>query len=272
MEWDDGKNENQQNSSSVVDQNAIRLPYVVSDELLRRMSEKNRLNDSTLPFFDSNRTTLKNVRIAANRNSITNEDLEILSQHNLESISLQHFKDLLDFEPFVRNCLNDWTKMNLAALDVRGTFGFGLVDRIENISKFVNLRALTVADTPFDDACLMRVCGDLIHLDYLDISHTKIKDIGPLLLTKDRLRVLYLHRPRLRSANEALDVLVELHKLEVIDISDFPKTHIPVNVDQQRGRLGVSLIGRASERCIWRNLRILDMSGDQANFDTNEFR
>lgn len=251
-----------------------RLPCVLSDQLLRYMSEKNRLNDDTLRFFDSNRTTLKRVRIVAGRNpnSVTAGGLEILAEHNLESITLQQFKDTLEFEPVVERCLNEWTKANLSALDIRATFAFSLVDRIEHISKFVNLQALTVADTPFDDACLMRVCTDLLHLEYLDISHTKVKDIGPLLLTKDRLRVLQIHRPRLRSPNEALDVLVELHKLEVVDISDFPKTTLPINADQQRGRLGVSLVNRASERCVWKSLRILDMSGDQANFDTNEFR
>lgn len=253
---------------------AIRLPCVVSDEVLRRMSEKNRLNDDTLRFFDSNRTTLRHVRLVANRNLFSADALEILADHDLETVALQNFKENLDigFDRFVDRCLNDWTKSNLTMLDVRGTFAFTLVDRIDRISILSNLRALTVADTPFDDNCLQRVCHDLLHLEYLDISHTKVKDLGPLRLTKDRLRVLSIHRPRLRSANEALDVLMELHKLEVIDISDFPKTSIPVNVDQQRGRLGVSLVTRASERCVWRSLRILDMSGDQANFDTNEFR
>lgn len=262
------------------------IPVVVSDKVLWRMCEKNKLTNKTMKFFTSKRTTLKNVKIADC--SVNNVGLEILKDHVLDSLKLINLKEI-QFDRLITETINKETLENLQNLDLTGTLRPTriknpsncesiaddiIIDNVYFLCHFKNLKALCVAETQFADSGLVKICENLKFLEYLDISHTRVSDIQPLSVYADQLRTLLMHRPRVRNVAETVDTICTLTKLEVLDVSDFPKMNQPSTNDVCRGHLGVLLV----QSCVnvnglgLKNLRIMDLSGSQANFDVNVFR
>lgn len=289
----DGQNY-QQSTNSAAELEII-VPVYVSDKLLWRLCEKNQLTNKTMTFFNSSRTTLKNVKIADC--SVNHEGLEILRQHTLDTLKLINLKDV-QLDRVILESINAETFNNLQILDLTGTLrptrirnvpteqnntnssstdnnsSEIIVDNVHLLCRFKNLKALCVAETFFSDSGLVKICENLKLIEYLDISHTRVTDIQPLVVYSDQLRTLLMHRPRVRNVVETVESLCQMNVLEVLDISDFPKSNQPTLADGCRVHLGVSLV----QHCLnvadirLKHLRVLDLSGSQANFDVNVFR
>lgn len=101
-----------------------------------------------------------------------------------------------------------------------------------SLSRLHNLRCLNVSQTEFNSHGLEIVAEDLKMLESLDISESRVTDIGPLLRCSDRLQVLVMHN--LKLSNAATDIIVQLHRLRYLDLSrdaDFSRFEVGAKLD-----------------------------------------
>lgn len=157
---------------------------------------------------------------------------------------------------------------------------------ISPICKFVNLHTLIVAKTHFDNLALEQVCQNLHKLNFLNISHTSVTSLVPLLHIAGHLSVLIAQKPRFTNTDMTVGVLCSLGMLEILDISDYRKS-TPQNANANNGlqqqaqfrdqdsdscRLAVLFIKRMVEtQKSLQHLKVFDISGVQANFEINVF-
>ena len=199
------------------------LPSGISDRLLEQLSEKGKLRDLTMTLFDSNVATLRNVRMRKAA-KLTTKGLRMLKGHkirSLEAIGLTvSVNDLI-------GCLGEWTLQNLRSLNVtKSTFMAGSkYCVVVGLSKLQNLQSLNVASTEFNSHGLEIVIEDLPHLEVLNISGTQVSDISPLRKCRDRLKSLYMYNLKVSHQESVVRILLELHQLQHLDISDEQDRH-----------------------------------------------
>ncbi|XP_066996742.1 protein zyg-11 homolog B isoform X2 [Anabrus simplex] len=195
----------------------------ISEQLLTALSEKGKLSDITMTLFDSSTTRLRHVCLQ-NAGALTTKGLRILKGHkicNLEATDLKvTVNDLI-------GCLGEWTLQNLRTLNVaRSTFMDGSrYCVVVALSKLRNLQSLNVSGTEFNRHGLEIVAEDLPHLENLDISCTRVDDITPLRKCRDRLKTLVMYNLKVSNSENVIPVILELHQLRVLDMSDEKDNH-----------------------------------------------
>lgn len=161
----------------------------LSEQLLIKLCEKNKMDDLVLSLFSSECTRLKHVKLK-NASSLSIRGLKTLKGHkilDLEVIGLTRatVTDLI-------SCLGEWSLQNLRLLNVaNSTF----MDNkkfcvVVALSKLQNLQVLNVARTEFSNSSLELVVEDLPRLESLNMSCTNVNDISALRKIKNRLKYL----------------------------------------------------------------------------------
>lgn len=78
---------------------------------------------------------------------------------------------------------------------------------------------LNVSFTSFNDHSLDIVTKDLKHLEYLNISSTKVSNFETLNRLKTTLKFLYAYNMRAAVNNDMIDIVCGLNKLQCLDVS-----------------------------------------------------
>lgn len=189
---------------------------------------------------------------------------------------------------FICECVGADTRACLVHLDLSGTLkphvppspsvesvAAALEDKVEegdillgtrSLAVFANLRSLNLAGTALHNEALSCLTSQCVSLQHLNIASTLVSDLSPLICLTycDGLRNLVLHGLQLADPDDALTVLSQLRALEVLDISGFP-------TPERETSFGAHFIKKLPSNCLV-NLRVLDVSGTQANFCVNEFK
>ncbi|KAK7864900.1 hypothetical protein R5R35_001989 [Gryllus longicercus] len=195
----------------------------ISEQLLTALSEKGKLSDFRMTLFDSSTTRLRHVCLR-NAGKLTTKGLRVLKGHKICTLEATGLKvtvnDLI-------GCLGEWTLQNLRTLNVaRSTFMDGSrYCVVVALSKLRNLQSLNVSCTEFNRHGLEIVAEDLPHLESLDISCTRVDDIRPLRKCRNRLKSLTMYNLKVSSCESVIPVVLDLHLLRVLDMSDEKDTH-----------------------------------------------
>ncbi|PNF20924.1 zyg-11-like protein B [Cryptotermes secundus] len=227
----------------------------LSEKLLTTLSEKGKLSDLTMTLFDSSTTSLRHVQLR-NARMLTTRGLRVLKGHKISNLEATGMKvtvnDLI-------GCLGEWTLQNLRSLNVaRSTFMDGSrYCVVVALSKLRNLQSLNVSCTEFNRHGLEIVAEDLPQLESLDISCTRVDDISPLRKCRDRLKSLTMYNLKVSEGENVVPVLLELHQLRVLDISDEKDAHPFEMFHPTRTCIAEFL---KSEGCMV-HLTLLDISG-----------
>ncbi|XP_050440716.1 protein zyg-11 homolog B-like [Adelges cooleyi] len=172
----------------------VYLPMEISEVLLTKLSERNKLNDETLSLFSHKNVYLRNVVLPKTKN-LTTKGLRTLKKHKIKKLKARGLKCTVNE---LVGSLGEWTTHNLEMLCVSNS-SF-LSDSYEmkfcvtvSLSKLKNLRSLDVSNTEFSTNNLIAVVEDLPHLESLDISNTKVDTLLPLGKRKNQLKKLSVY-------------------------------------------------------------------------------
>uniref|UniRef100_T1J5A3 Uncharacterized protein n=1 Tax=Strigamia maritima TaxID=126957 RepID=T1J5A3_STRMM len=230
----------------------------IAEQLLFTLSERGKIDDTTLTFFDSRVTRLRNVRLR-NASRLTQKGLRTLRPHHIthleaSGLTLVTVNDLI-------GCLGEWTLQNLRTLNVANSTFINNVKYcvVVSLSKLRNLHTLNVSNTEFNRHGLEIVAEDLVMLEHLDISGTRVSDIAPLRKCRNRLKSLNMYNIFSSSRDEVISIICELHQLRHLDISDDRDEHPFERLSQFRCRIS-ELLQRHT--CL-PHLKSLDISGKE---------
>lgn len=209
----------------------LRFNHVISEDFLERLCDLDKLNDSTLSLFSSEQICLKKFHV---KNCQLSKDAikTVVKQHQINELIVNNLQFDAANSPIVNqsnssqnitindliNCLNEKSLENLTYLNVsRNKSLFSSI--LTNMNHLKNLTKLNVSFTCFNNLCLDIVCQDLINLEYLDISATKVSDLSPLMNLKDKLKHLYMYNMRASLGDDIIKVLTSIIRLQSLDIS-----------------------------------------------------
>ena len=213
--------------------------YTVSEDLLERMCDLGKLNDTTLALFTSNQTLLKKFHV---KNATLSKSMlkQILKQHQIDELILNNIdtaaeninsnstsnnkiyhhhstcfnltiNDLID-------SLSPWSLEHLKHLNVaRNTTLFSSI--LVNMKQLRNLQRLNVSFTSFSNQSLETISHDLNQLDFLDLSGTRVNDLTPLLRLQDKLKYLYMYNMRSSLSDDIMSTVCCLRSLKHLDVS-----------------------------------------------------
>lgn len=193
------------------------LSQELSEELLARLADMDKVDDFVLSLFDGSKARLKRVRIQ-NASNVSARGLQALVNHNLTELEVGNLVKAT-IGDLVQN-LNSWSQANMQILNVsNSTF----IDHFKHsnfliLSKLPALTSLNVSGTEFNKQSLEIIMTELGQLEQLDMSKTKVTDISSLVKAKDRLKSLSM--AELGLSERASEVLVQLDQLRHLDISD----------------------------------------------------
>lgn len=153
--------------------------------------------------------------------------LRVLRDFHLFSLSAINLPDVHLYS--LAGCLNEWTVHNLVHLNISGILVLDEtnVQIVFPLCRFKNLQVLNVSKTKFTTSCLQILVKELPHLWNLNLSKTRITDISPLLVLKDKLTELTMHRLNLSKKEEIENLLqniVQLKRLRYLDASEKHRT------------------------------------------------
>uniref|UniRef100_A0A915L4W9 Uncharacterized protein n=1 Tax=Romanomermis culicivorax TaxID=13658 RepID=A0A915L4W9_ROMCU len=271
----------------------------IAESILSKMNENRCINNDTLKYFRNFRTRIKHFKVQDCKASSLNEGgLMILNEHDLKSLRLINLSGI-GLHILVNRILNPCTIKNLELLDLSGTLRTAHYRLMSDSSfskspcyhdavfgnaspsflgRFINLKTLIVSRSHLDDFALTEICKYLQFLEYLDISSTLVTRLEPLLSSKDRLKTLIAQKHRFKEPQNAAQILACMVALEVLDISVNPKSCSALSQANAAAngadsfRLGLFLVQFLAENpSSLPKLRILDISGGQANFQINAF-
>ncbi|CAH0387590.1 unnamed protein product [Bemisia tabaci] len=202
----------------------VSLPKEVSEVLLRNLSTRGRINDTTITIFDPRSTALRNVCVA-DGSKLSKKGLEFLRNHKVESLEisklkLKAFSDLLE-------CLGEWSIENLKSLNVSGGEFQFMPNCIDILLELDNLRIVNVSNTRLCSYSLDFFTRYLQHLEVLNISSTEVDDLSPLKRCRNTLKGLFMYQ--LEISNQ-VDVILDLEKLQMLDISTDPPKQLSSNM------------------------------------------
>ncbi|XP_021927398.1 protein zyg-11 homolog B-like isoform X2 [Zootermopsis nevadensis] len=216
-----------------------------------------------MTLFDSSTSRLRHVQLR-NARMLTARGLRVLKGHKILHLEATGMKvtvnDLI-------GCLGEWTMQNLRSLNVaRSTFMDGSrYCVVVALSKLRSLHSLNVSCTEFNRHGLEIIAEDLPQLESLDISCTRVDDISPLRKCRDRLKSLTMYNLKVSAVENVVPVLIELHQLRVLDISDEKEAHPFDMLQPSRTHIAEFLKVEVSMR----HLTILDISGkDEISIST----
>lgn len=240
---------------------SIRFNHIISEDLLKHLSESDKLTNSTISLFSNEQTNLKKCQI---KNAILSKDAlkSVLKTHKISQLYVNNLicdsqsstislNDIID-------SLNEWSLFNLFYLDVscnKSVFNSILV----NLKNLTNLTKLNVSFTCFNNVSLDIVCEDLLNLEYLDMSATKVSDLKPLIKLKEKIKHLYMYNMRASLDNDIIDVITKLSQLQTLDLSCEVSTKI--FSDMTMSLFDVNQLLKALETNCLPNLKYLDISG-----------
>lgn len=240
---------------------SIRFNHTISEDLLRYLSDTDKLTNSTLSLFGNQQTNLRKCYI---KNALLTKDIlkTVLKNHKISELYVNNLlndcqnptitiSDIVD-------SLNDWSLLNLSHLDVsrnKSIFNSILV----NLSSLSNLTKLNVSFTCFNNFYLDIVCQDLCNLEYLDISATKVSDLRPLVNLKDKIKHLHMYNMRASLENDIIEVIIKLNQLHTLDLSCDVSTKI--FSDMTMSLFDVNELLYALEMNNLPKLKYLDISG-----------
>ncbi|RNA17324.1 zyg-11 -like protein, partial [Brachionus plicatilis] len=200
---------------------SIRFNRTISEDLLKHLSDTDKLTNSTLSLFGTQQTSLRKCHI---KNALLSKERlkTVLKNHKISELSVNNL--LCDSQSStitindIIDSLNDWSLINLSNLDIsrnKSVFNSILV----NLNNLKNLTKLNVSFTCFNNLYLDIVCQDLLNLEYLDMSATKVSDLRPLINLKDKIKHLYMYNMRASLDNDIIDVITKLNQLHTLDLS-----------------------------------------------------
>jgi len=234
----------------------------LSEQLIIKLCEKNKMDDLVLSLFSSECTRLKHVKLK-NASSLSIRGLKTLKGHkilDLEVIGLTRatVTDLI-------SCLGEWSLQNLRLLNVaNSTF----MDNkkfcvVVALSKLQNLQVLNVARTEFSNSSLELVVEDLPRLESLNMSCTNVNDISALRKIKNRLKYLAMAGLKfpLASSDKVVDVVTSLRELVYLDVSEDSDDRAPGDLVVAGDRFRVKILLLKHKN--WPNLRYFDISGKE---------
>ncbi|KAL3887173.1 hypothetical protein ACJMK2_027123 [Sinanodonta woodiana] len=242
------------------------LTDAISEEFLKTLCEKKKLNDETLTLFDSNCMNLKRVYIKDAQLSAAG--LRILKAQKIVELEVLGLGNVTVND--VIGSLGQWTLNNLKTLHVSNLkfintpnkMGIGsylnTADLDVNIGSLRSLKYLDVSNTELNVCGLNIIAKQLPCLEVLDISCTRISDIKPLRRCRDRLKCLSLYD--LNIGSDSIPVLTQLTGLVHLDVSYDSHSISRIGINWDRFRFKVSaLLSRT--HCL-PNLTSLDISGN----------
>ncbi|EFX71374.1 hypothetical protein DAPPUDRAFT_308901 [Daphnia pulex] len=248
----------------------IYLHTSLSEQLLNILGQNGKINDETLPIFNSSNTRLEKV-IMHNATNLSCKGLRTLKQHHIVDLEATQLKVTISE---LISSLSDWTIENLRSLVVSDcTFvDSSKVAVMVSLSRLKNLRTLNVSYTEFNNHGLEIIVEDLRHLECLDLSETRVSEISPLRKCRTRLRALVLHN--LKISDAAIPVIIDLPRLRHLDVSrnsNFSsrfQQQVYVLLDHITPPLSLSISELLLEQGALPELEHLDISGcDRVDID-----
>lgn len=273
----------------------IKFNHIISEDLLNRLCELGKLNDSTLALFTNTQTCLKSVHIK--NATLSKESIKLLlKQHqitelvinniqlssglfadcepnnnsNLANLNSQHNSALVSQQVQLASsatsiCINDlieglneWSLEHLKLLNVaRNSTLFGSI--IINLKQLSNLTKLNVSFTCFNNCSLDIIAQDLHNLEYLDVSATRVSDLNPLLCLKHKLKHLYMYNMRSALNDDIVQVICKLGSLQSLDLSCDVSTKI--FADMNLSIFDANLLLDELSQARLNDLKYLDISG-----------
>lgn len=272
---------------------SFKLNNTISEDLIEKLSELNKLNDLTISLFTSKQTCLKHVKIK--NATLKRSSLKILKEHLINELMLNHLitiqqnglnvnntrsisppnsissslsssssltqsnntnNDSITIND-VLNSLNDETKLNLRSLDVshNDTLFIGI---LSNCKQFEKLVKLNVSYTYFNNHSLETITQDLVNLEYLDISGTRVCNLQPLLRLKFKLKYLFMYNLRATLNDNMIPVIGSLNKLIQLDLSKDVSTQLFADLNLNRFNINMFL---TENKLSFENLQFIDISG-----------
>ncbi|KAL3887230.1 hypothetical protein ACJMK2_027177 [Sinanodonta woodiana] len=240
------------------------LTDAISEEFLKTLCEKKKLNDETLALFDSNFMNLKRVYIKDAQLSAAG--LMILKTQQIVQLEVSGLGNVTVND--VIGSLGQWTLNNLKTLHVSNLkfinipnkMGVGsylnTADMDVNIGSLRSLKYLDVSNTELNVCGLKIIAKQLPCLEVLNISCTRITEISPLRICRDRLKCLSMYHLKIDS--DSIPVLTRLTGLVHLDVSYNTISRIGINKDRFRFKVS-DLLSRT--HCL-PNLTSLDISGN----------
>lgn len=200
---------------------SIRFNHIISEDLLKHLSDSDKLTNSTISLFSNDQTILKKCQI---KNALLSKETlkSVLKTHKISHLYVNNL--LCDSQSStitlndIIDSLNEWSLYNLFYLDVsrnKSIFSSILV----NLKNLTNLTKLNVSFTCFNNIYLDIVCQDLLNLEYLDMSATKVSDLKPLLNLNEKIKHLFMYNMRASLDNDIIDVIVKMRQLQTLDLS-----------------------------------------------------
>ncbi|XP_050403723.1 protein zyg-11 homolog B-like isoform X1 [Patella vulgata] len=193
----------------------VHLPHNISEQLLERLSDIRKLNDSTIKIFQPQNTTLRRL-VIKNAIGLTPDALGILKKHKILDIEIVH-QPKININKLLE-CLGEWTIRNLRTLNVEGIL-FTPNNNFDLLSKLRTLRSLNVSDTEFNNEGLDVIARELNCLENIDISLTKVTDVSPLRKCKENIKVLAMFGVQVSDPEKTGSILLELTKLVYLDVA-----------------------------------------------------
>ena len=252
-----------------------KLNSTISEDLIEKLSESNKLNDLNFSLFTSKQTCLKNIKI---KNAhLKKSSLKLFKEHIIQELTIQRlttphksnmksngdnknetitFIDLID-------SLNSETKKQLRLLDLsHNNCLFNCL--YPDINCLSNLSRLNVSNTNFSNLSIDLIAQDLNNLEYLDISATRVSNLQPLLKLKTKLKYLIMYNLKASLNIEMISIISCLNKLIHLDLS----TDMPTQLfaDLYLNKLDINKFLCETQNS-FPDLQVLDIS---AQADVNE--
>ena len=122
-----------------------------------------------------------------------------------------------------------------------------------------SLTRLNVSFTSFNNHSLDIICQDLPRIEYLDISGTKVNELGPLIRLSDTLRGLFMYHMRASLTNDIVEIICSLSRLTNLDLSCDISTKIFADTNLSVFDVNFLLAELTKSRLV--ELKYLDISG-----------
>lgn len=260
----------------------VKFNHIVCEDLLERLGDLNKLNDTTLALFLNPSQVFLRRFVLKNCNVSRQVLKKVLKEHQIDELSLINVQlsstsgasgchPSTENQPSLHNCgsctfsisnlvdsLNPCSLEHLRYLNVsRNTSLFGSI--LVSIKEMSNLQKLNVSFTSFNNQTLDIVTRDLAHLEYLDVSGTKCNDLSLLLRIKDTLKYLCMYNMRASLNDEIIPVLCSLTALKHLDVSCDVSTKIFADMSLSVFDVNLLLDELASSNL--HGLSYLDISG-----------
>lgn len=84
---------------------------------------------------------------------------------------------------------------------------------------FLKIKRLNVSFTGFNDHSLDVISQELVYLELLDMSSTRVANISPLVRLKNTMKFLYMYNMSLTLTDEIIAIICSMTKLQQIDLS-----------------------------------------------------